>query len=79
MVALQSIVSRNIDARESGVVTIGTIHGGTQGNIIADKVQLVGTLRTLNPEVRKTMLEKIEEIVTNVPKAFGGSGEDRRN
>lgn len=75
MVALQSIVSRNIDARESGVVTIGTIHGGTQGNIIADKVQLVGTLRTLNPEVRKTMFEKIEEIVTNVPKAFGGSGE----
>ncbi|WP_304156812.1 M20 family metallopeptidase [Fusobacterium ulcerans] len=75
MVALQSIVSRNIDARESGVVTIGTIHGGTQGNIIADKVQLVGTLRTLNPEVRKTMLGKIEEIVINVPKAFGGSGE----
>lgn len=75
MIALQSIVSRNCDARESAVVTIGTINGGTQGNIIADKVQLVGTLRTLNPEVRAMALRRIEEIVTNIPKSFGGSGE----
>ena len=39
MIALQSIVSRNCDARDSAVVAIGTINGGTQGNIIADKVQ----------------------------------------
>lgn len=75
MIALQSIVSRNCDARESAVVTIGTINGGTQGNIIADKVQLVGTLRTLNPEVRAMALRRIEEIVTNIPKSFGGNGE----
>ncbi len=75
MIALQSIVSRNCDARDSAVVTIGTINGGTQGNIIADKVQLVGTLRTLNPEVRAMALKRIEEIVTNIPKGFGGSGE----
>lgn len=75
MVALQSIVSRNIDARENGVITLGTIHGGTQGNIIAEEVELVGTLRTLNPEVRKVMLKRIEEIVTQLPIAFGGKGE----
>ena len=75
MIALQSIVSRNCDARDSAVVTIGTINGGTQGNIIADKVQLVGTLRTLNPEVRAMALRRIEEIVTNIPKGFGGNGE----
>lgn len=75
MVALQSIVSRNIDARENGVITLGTIHGGTQGNIIAEEVELVGTLRTLDPEVRKKMLKRIEEIVTQLPIAFGGSGE----
>ena len=75
MIALQSIVSRNCDARNSAVVTIGTINGGTQGNIIADKVQLVGTLRTLNPEVRAMSLKRIEEIVTNIPKGFGGNGE----
>lgn len=75
MIALQSIVSRNCDARDSAVVTIGTINGGTQGNIIADKVQLVGTLRTLNPEVRTMALRRIKEMVTNIPKGFGGSGE----
>ncbi len=75
MVALQSIVSRNIDARENGVITLGTIHGGTQGNIVAEEVELVGTLRTLDPEVRKKMLKRIEEIVTTLPIAFGGSGE----
>ena len=75
MIALQSIVSRNCDARDSAVVTIGTINGGTQGNIIADKVQLVGTLRTLNPEVRTMALRRIKEMVTNIPKEFGGSGE----
>lgn len=75
MVALQSIVSRNIDARENGVITLGTIHGGTQGNIIAEEVELVGTLRTLNPDVRRRMLKRIEEIVTQLPIAFGANGE----
>ena len=78
MVALQSIVSRNIDARENGVITLGTIHGGTQGNIVAEEVELVGTLRTLDPKVRKTMLKRIEEIVTQLPIAFGGIGEFKR-
>ena len=75
MIALQSIVSRNTDARESAVITIGTINGGTQGNIIADKVQLVGTLRTLDPQVRAMALKRIKETVENLPKTFGGEGE----
>lgn len=74
IIALQSIVSRGIDARESGVITIGTIDGGTQGNIIADKVKIVGTLRTLNEKTRNSMLEQIERIVRDIPKTFGGSG-----
>lgn len=78
IVALQSVVSRNIDARDGAVVTIGVIKGGTQGNIIADTVELKGTLRTLNPDVRKKALERIEEIVNNIPKSFGGTGEFMR-
>lgn len=75
IVALQSIVSRNVDSRESAVITIGTINGGTQGNIVADKVELRGTLRTLNPKVRALALEKIKALVETLPAAYGGSGE----
>lgn len=74
ILSLQSIVSRNIDARESGVITIGTMSGGTQGNIVADKVHMRGTLRTLNPKIRREMLEKIANMVITLPLAFGGEG-----
>ena len=73
--SLQSIVSRNLDPRSSGVVTIGTIKGGTQGNIIAGKVELVGTVRTLDLETRAMVISRIEEIVTKVAEALGGRGE----
>lgn len=75
IIGLQSIVSRNIDARESGVITIGTINGGTAGNIISSEIELKGTLRTLNPDVRDKMKKRIKEIVTTLPLAFGGKGE----
>ncbi|MEK5389928.1 M20 family metallopeptidase [Margalitia sp. FSL K6-0131] len=70
--ALQTIVSRSVDARESAVISIGTIHGGTQGNIVADEVKLVGTVRTLTPEIRRGVLQKLEETVTYVAKGLGG-------
>ncbi|MEG0134429.1 MAG: amidohydrolase [Cetobacterium sp.] len=75
IIGLQSIVSRNLDARESGVITIGKINAGTAGNIVSDYVELVGTLRTLNPDVRKRMLKRIDEMVTTLPIAYGGKGE----
>ena len=40
--SLQSVVSRNVDPLESGVLTVGTIHGGHGYNIIADKVTITG-------------------------------------
>jgi len=73
--ALQSIVSRNVDPRSSAVVTIGTIQGGTQGNIIADKVELVGTVRTLDSDTRLLVLDRIKNIVTQVAGAMGGDAE----
>lgn len=74
IMALQTIISRNIDSRDSAVITIGTINGGTQGNIVADSVELKGTLRTLNPGVRKLALERIKELVETLPLAYGGKG-----
>jgi amidohydrolase len=75
IISLQSIVSRNLDAREAGVITIGTINGGTQGNIIANKVELKGTLRTLDPSVRERMKKRISEVVEGIPLAFGAKGQ----
>jgi len=75
LTALQSIVSRNVDPRNSAVVTIGTIRGGAQSNIIADKVELVGTVRTLDPNTRYLVISRIEKIVTQIADAMGGRAE----
>ncbi|MEI6857973.1 amidohydrolase [Psychrilyobacter sp.] len=71
--AMQSIVSR-IDARDSVVLTIGMIEGGTAPNIIADSVKLVGTLRTLDPKIRESVKEKLKILVDTLPVSMGGKG-----
>lgn len=75
VVALQSIVSRNVSPIDSSVLTIGQIIGGTQGNIIADKVTLIGTVRNINETTRREVMKKIKDIVETLPKALGGKGE----
>jgi hippurate hydrolase len=57
---VQSVISREKDPTEFGVVSIGAIHGGTAENIIPDDVLLLGTIRTFKPEVRAKMLAGIE-------------------
>ena len=73
--ALQTIVSRNVAPLDSAVISIGTIHGGTRYNIIADEVKLEGTCRNLNPEVRKTMPERITGLVKGVAEGMGATAE----
>jgi len=75
VVTLQSIVSRNLDPRDSGVVTIGAIHGGERGNIIANRIEMIGTVRTLSPHTRKVVLERIKKIVMDISQSMGGRGE----
>lgn len=70
--ALQKIVSREVDARKSAVISLGKIKGGTQGNVVADEVHLTGTVRTLDPEIRKYVLERIEETIAFVARGLGG-------
>jgi amidohydrolase len=60
IVDVQSVISREKDPTEFGVVTIGAIHGGTAGNIIPDSVQLSGTIRSFKPEVRAKLHAGIE-------------------
>ena len=60
VVALQTIVSREIDPTDPAVVTVGSIHGGTKHNIIGNECKLQITVRSYDPEVRKHLLEGIE-------------------
>lgn len=73
IVALQQIVARQVGPTQSAVVTIGSVHGGTKGNIIAEQVELVGTVRTLDPKVREEMPGRIERLVNGVCEAFGAT------
>jgi amidohydrolase len=63
IVDVQSVISREKDPTEFGVLSIGAIHGGTANNIIPDDVLLRGTIRTFKPEVRAKMLAGIERTV----------------
>ncbi|MBV8074257.1 MAG: amidohydrolase, partial [Candidatus Eremiobacteraeota bacterium] len=59
---LQTIVSREIAPKDPVVVTVADIHGGTTFNVIPDQATLRGTVRTFDPEVRKSIPERIERI-----------------
>src|SRR6056297_343781 len=72
---LQVIVSRNLNPQDAAVVTIGVINGGFRFNVIAPEVSLDGTVRTLLPETREKVKNRIEEIVANTVKAHGASYE----
>lgn len=72
--ALQNVVSRNVSPLDSAVLTLGTIKGGVKGNVIADEVKITGTLRTINPNTRRNVKERIKDIVTNIADSFGGEG-----
>jgi amidohydrolase len=69
--ALHQIVGRRVPPREAAVLTIGTIQGGTQENVVAHEVTLTGTVRTLNTAVRETMRQEFETVTRGVTAAWG--------
>ncbi|MCU1228424.1 MAG: amidohydrolase [Acidobacteria bacterium] len=71
VIALQTIVSRQNSPLDPVVVTVGAIHGGTKRNIIPDEVQLLLTVRTYKPEVRKNVLAAIGQIARGTAIAAG--------
>lgn len=62
VVALQTIVSRENNPVDPVVITVGSIHGGTQGNIVPDEVRLQLSVRTYTLEVRRKTLDAIRRI-----------------
>ena len=73
IVSLQSIVSRAVDPTDPAVVTIGKMAGGTKANIIAEKVTIEGTIRTLSEANRKKIPRLMEDLVRGITQSFGAS------
>lgn len=68
---LQTIVSRDVSPLATAVVTVGSIEGGDAFNVIPEKVEMSGTIRTYDPEVRETVLRRVREVVEGVAAACG--------
>ncbi len=69
--ALQTVVSRNVGAQETAVVTVGMLRSGDTFNVIPDSAQLRGTIRTYDPEVRETVVTRVREIITGIAQTMG--------
>ena len=68
---LQSIISRELDPLDSGVVSISAIHGGQAANVIPSEVKILGTIRSLTMEGLKRLQKRVKEISETVAKAHG--------
>lgn len=75
---LQTIISRNLDARESAVLSLGTISGGSARNVISDYVIIEGTIRTLDPSIREYINNRVQEIINSTAKMYGGTAKYTR-
>ncbi len=64
--AIQQVVSRRLNPLEPGVITIGTINGGTVNNVIPDTVQMTGTIRSFSPEARTALHEELRRACSIV-------------
>src|ERR1051326_5192058 len=70
IVALQTLISRESPPLEPSVLTIGSIHGGTAPNIIPTRVELQGTLRVFDPDLRDHLVRRLHEVVRGVAALF---------
>jgi len=71
IVNLQSIVSRNLNPLENGVLTIGKIEGGHGFNVISDKVKMQGTIRAMTETNRQMLKTRLYEIIDGAEKTSG--------
>ncbi len=73
---LQSIISRNSElTKEGAVISVGSIHSGIRFNIIPETAQMVGTIRTLDEEMKQLIIKRMKEMVPQIAEAYGGSSQ----
>jgi amidohydrolase len=74
--SLQTIVSRNLQITEQpAIVTVGSIHGGVRSNIIPETVELVGTIRALDEDMRTQIHQRVRQIADGVAGSMGATVE----
>lgn len=71
VMALQTIVSRSVDATQTAVVTVGTIEGGTASNVIAETATITLSIRTFSKNVREKILARVQQIVDAQAASWG--------
>jgi amidohydrolase len=77
ILAAQTIVSRETPPGATAVLTIGSVHAGTVGYVIPDRVEMQGTVRTFDPDLREHLLARLAALVERTGEAFGGVAELR--
>lgn len=76
VLGLQTIASRQLDSTLApSIVTVGIFEGGVRYNIIPDQVKMVGTVRSLDPEMRKDIHRRIERTAKNIAESAGAEAE----
>jgi hippurate hydrolase len=73
VMALQTVVARNIDAQQAAVVTVGALQAGEAANVIPQQATLRLSLRALNAQVREQTLERVCAIIESQARSFGCS------
>ena len=74
LLALQNIQTRELGLNDRAVLTIGSIHGGTAANVIADSVEMRGSLRTADEAVRSRLRRRMKEIVPALAAVYRADG-----
>jgi amidohydrolase len=75
VVNLQTIVSRTTDPTDACVISVGSFHGGSSFNVIAEKTRITGTVRTFDQKLRSDIKSRIEHIVSHTCAMFGAQYE----
>ena len=75
VMALQTVVSRNIDPTQTAVITIGTLNAGIAPNVIPESARMGLSVRSFNAEVREQLRQRITELVTLHVQGYGGTVE----
>lgn len=76
---LNNLISRETDPFDNAVISIGSIHGGSATNIIPDSVEIQGTARSLNNEIRSFLKKRIGETANDICKIHGAKCEYKYN